>query len=208
VSLISLHHLSPEVPVFASAIGKMAAVSVTGGTLAVSMVAQGLTSQTPNQLAWVIGGLITVFVAVAAVLSIYKAARNEVKAIAAEEAKVAIDNRAAAQKTEVERIASDIASEASRRAIDQHSKEAAQRTREAISLALKSATQEQMQALKDHMHEEQRQFDAIFNALRRNDEQNTYLIEMMEYIKGGSSPSVKKLVSTTGIPVAHAPAKP
>lgn len=156
----------------------------TWGAVSGVMLAQGLPQPTPNQLAVVLGGVIMLGVGIITVL-LYR------------------------DKIEhwVRTTAKDEAVKATKTAIEEHSKEAAGRTRIAVQESIAAAGAVQAQALKDHIQEERIEFLAVKNQYKEIDRvllgQNTrieYIVELLEHIRGGSSPSVKKLMTQPGLP--------
>jgi hypothetical protein len=135
------------------------------GSAGSAMLAQGM-STTPTQIAWVLGGLVAIGGAAGSVIVGYLTVQGWVRRTAADEAKLAIDL---------------------------HSKDAAGRTRNAVAEAIEAAGLEQARALKDHIHEERALFAEIQTEQAYQRGQNDYLIQMVEYLKGDSSPSVPRL---------------
>jgi hypothetical protein len=180
-------------------------VLLVGGAFASSglaMISQALPVTTPGQIAMVLAGLAAIGVGIGTVITGYLWVHNWMKRTAKEEAA----NHFAAKETQ-EAIQRTARGEV-KGALEDHSKEAAQRTRSAVQEAITAAGKEQAAALKEHIadekltlmtmkHEFSEGITAIKSELTYQRNQNSQIIDIAEYLKAGSSPSIKKLASST-----------
>lgn len=155
---------------------KIAAVVSTWSMSTGAMLAQGLVQQTPNQMAWVLAGIGSTVTAVTIVLVIYHKITSE------------MDARALAKAKEVVHLA-----------IEDHAKEAAERTKKVVSetveRALKQYASEGTSALREHTFAEERRFDAILEELTIQRAQNEGIIDTLRRMRNDSSPGLKSLAN-------------
>jgi hypothetical protein len=193
-----------------------------------ALVSQALPATTPAQIAMVLAGLVAIGVGIGIVVSGYlwvhgwmkRTAREEVttyfkdektqesiqETARAEVRTVIADHDKNAAKSTQEAVQQTARVEV-KAALDDHSREAAQRTRVAVTEAITAAGNVQAQALKDHISEERaefvafrKQFAAIGEVLVGQNGRMEYMVDMLEYLKGGSSPSVKRLLTNPALP--------
>jgi hypothetical protein len=135
---------------------KVALATGAAATTAGAAVSQLLGAAVPDQIAWVLGGLVAVGSAIAVVLTGYNKFTETV------------DQRARDRAREV---------------VQENAKAAAEKTEASIAAAIKDHSHEQTAALREHIHAEERKFDAILAELKLQRAQNESIIETVKYLR-------------------------